>query len=103
MGFFGDDDIPTMFTDSPHSITVGGVTEPCWYDVRDEVVLGQGGVGGQLMRLEIATVRTTDFPGVSNDSLCTMHGDPVDDVDFTIYEARKAGDGATTELILRRI
>lgn len=103
MGFFGDDDIPAMFADSPHSITLGGVTKPCWYDVRDEVVLGQGGVGGQLMRLEIATVRSTDFPAVSSDMPCTMHGDPVDSVDFTVYEARDGGDGATKELLLRRI
>lgn len=97
MAFFGDADVDTMLTDWGHSITIGGVTKPCLFDERDEVGLEQDGGAGQVMRVAVAMIKTSDFPSVKNDDACI-----VDSLSYTVWRRLLQGDGAITELLLRK-
>jgi hypothetical protein len=98
MGYFGDADVDTMLADWGHSITIAGVTKPCLFDERDEVGLEQDGGAGQIMRVAVALVKASDFPNVKNDDACVVDG-----VSYTVWRRLRQGDGATTELLLRKV
>ncbi len=98
MGYFGDADVDTMLADWGHSITIAGVTKPCLFDERDEVGLEQNGCAGQIMRVAVVLVKTSDFPNVKNDDACVVDG-----VSYTVWRRLRQGDGAITELLLRKV
>ncbi len=98
MGYFGDADVDTMLADWGHSITIAGVTKPCLFDERDEVGLEQNGGAGQIMRVAVVLVKTSDFPNVKNDDACVVDG-----VSYTVWRRLRQGDGAITELLLRKV
>jgi hypothetical protein len=96
--FFGDADVDTMLADWGHSITIAGVTRPCLFDERDAIGLEQDGGAGQIMRVAVATIKTSDFPNVMNDDACVVDG-----VSYTVWRRLRQGDGAITELLLRKV
>lgn len=98
MAFFGDADMDAMLADWGHSITIAGVTKPCLYDERDEIGLEQDGGAGQIMRVAVATIKTSDYPNVTNDDACIVDG-----VSYTVWRRLRQGDGTITELYLRKV
>jgi len=98
--FARDADILAMFADSPHTITAGEVTGPCWLDDFDqEVELGRPDGGGQVVRVRKATVQTGVFPDIKNDVVVAVGGG--DTLFYTVWNHLRIGDGALTELYLR--
>lgn len=96
MVIFNDAEIDTMLGDWGHSLTAGAVTHPCLFDQRDEIGLEHEGGAGQLLRIIVAIVKTSHFPGLQG-------GDPVtvDGIAYTIWRRLLLGDGGLTELSLR--
>ena len=87
-----------MFPEWDNSITIAAVTEDCLFDERDEVALEQDGGSGQIMRIAVATILTSDFPAVRNGDAATVDG-----VNYTVWRHLLMGDGALTELWLRKV
>ncbi len=102
MVFFRAGDIKTMLADSPHSITIGNVTEQCIFDDWDEVVLEGEGGAGQVVRATRAQVETTLFPAVKGDDAVRINFDG-QSVEYKVWRSLLQGDGAITELYLRKV
>lgn len=98
MVFFEEADIDAVLADSPDSITIANVSQPCIFDDWEEVVLEQEGGAGQVVRTTIARVKTSAFPNVKGD-------DPVqvNSIDYKVWRALVQVDRAMTELWLRKI
>jgi len=74
MSAFLDDDIDTMLDDSPDSMTFSGVTKNVWLDDSDEVQLdANGNYTGQVIRIVVATYRTSHFPGLKIGAVVTIN------------------------------
>lgn len=99
MAFFEDDDIALMLDDSPHSITIGGVTAKCFFDERDQIGL-DGGSGGQVMRVAKARVQTSAFPVIAG-AAAVVISDSDGNRNFTVWYPQLVGDGAFTDVYLR--
>lgn len=86
-----------MLRDWGQQITVAGVTRNCLVDERDELGLEQQGAAAQVQRVIVATVKSADFPAIA-------HNDPVElgAKNYTVWRRVLLGDGALTELFLRR-
>lgn len=95
---FGDADIAAMLADWGHSITIAALTKNCLLDLAGQVLLEQGGVGGQVAIMPVAHVRASDYPAVSNDDAVVVDG-----VNYTVYQALPVGDGGLTQLALRKV
>jgi hypothetical protein len=65
-------DIDVMLSDSPHSITVGEVTKPCFYDIRSEVGEEVGNAAGQVLEMEIASIKADHFPALAEGATVTI-------------------------------
>ena len=98
MGFLFEDDLDSLMTDSPHTITVGAVTKKCWFDKFDSVQQDATG-GGQIIAVITALVKTDDFPSVKvGDSVViTTSSTPTT---YNVIGRLLMGDGATTSLTL---
>ncbi len=97
MAVFGDDDIPYMLGDWGHSITIGGVTKSCTFAVADEEILQQEGGAGQIVPVNAALIRTSDFPNVKGGDSCVVDG-----ANYTVWKRLRRADG-TTSLLLRKV
>jgi len=102
LAFTLDADIALLFTDSPHAITVGEVTEPCLFDEFDDSVMeGQPG-GGQMITIPRATIQTSKFPGIKiGDELSISDG--AETRDFVVWNHQRIDDGALTLLFIRPV
>jgi hypothetical protein len=102
LAFTNDTDIEAMFADSPHTITAGAVTEPCWFDEAQEVVLDDALSGGQITYSPAAIVQTSKFPDVAKGDQVSI-SDGTEARTFEVWRARRLDDGALKELLLREI
>lgn len=66
------DDLDVMLSDSPHTITVGEVTKPCFYDLRSEVGEEVGNAAGQVLEIEIASIKADHFPAIAEGVAVTV-------------------------------
>jgi hypothetical protein len=95
-------DLDMMLADSPHTITVGTVTRPCFYDLRADVGAVPGSAAPQVLELEVATVKADDFPGIADGAAVsiTEAGDDGWTADYTVL--RRLRGSAFVELLLQR-
>lgn len=105
MTFFGQDDLDTMFADSPNVITAtppGDGAQPisgrCLFNESDEVKLEAHDFGGQIMHLCRVYVKTTDFGFLKGEMSCAVDGRS-----FTVWKPLQEGDGAITQILLREV
>jgi hypothetical protein len=98
-------DLDVMLADSPHSITVAGVTRPCFYDLRSEVGPVTGSAAPQVLEMEIATVKTADYPAIADGAAVSVaEWDGLLQawtVNYTVL--RHLRGSAFTELMLQRV
>lgn len=99
-------EVETMLSDSPHTFTVGATTHLCLFEERDEPGESLNGAAPQMMHLEVATIRTADFPALKgSDAITIKELDPMTGAEVWsrnyIY-FKRAQNGALTDLLLRR-
>lgn len=97
MAYFQDADIETMLDDWGNLLTAGGVSAPCALDEREAVELEIQGGGGQVGLQIVATIRTTDFPALAANDEIEVDGEP-----YRVWRQLKLGDGALSEIWLRK-
>jgi hypothetical protein len=93
---FQESDIAAMMADWGNTIIVDGVMKPCLFEERDEEDQALEGPG-QIKRVCIAQVRSSDFAEIAQDDEVEVDGDK-----FTVYRKTLLGDGGITELYLRK-
>ena len=102
LSFTRDSDIPAMFADSPHTITVGEITRPCWFDDFEEVLEGERRSGPEISRVARATVQTSAFPNIAiGDEVVISDTESENSETFIVFSKARGEDGALTDLILR--
>lgn len=89
-----------MLADSPHTITVAGVTRPCFYDLRAELGTVPGSAAPQVLQIESATIKAVDFPGIAEGASVTIAEYLVEHGTYTVLRLLRAG--ALVELWLKR-
>lgn len=93
-------DLDVMLADSPHSLTVAGVTRPCFYDLRGELGTMTGSAAPQVLQMEIVTVKAADFPGIAEGAAVTVT--ETDGWMATYTVLRLLRGSAFVELLLKR-
>lgn len=93
-------DIDVMLSDSPHSITVGGITRPCFYDLRGELGAEAGGAAAQVLQIEVATIKADHFPAIAEGSAVVIAEQGAWTQNYTVL--RIMPSGAFSELLLQR-
>lgn len=110
-GFFEDDDIDTMLDDSPHSITIAGVTTGCWFDDGEELSLDGRGSLSQVKETAQAYIKTSAFPTLAGNAACVITFTLKDGAgnvlgttatNWTVWRRMRERDGAVSQLILRK-
>jgi hypothetical protein len=94
-------DLEVMLADSLHSITVDGVTHRCFYDLRGELGEDAGGAAGQVLQIEVATIKADHFPAI-------VEGDEVSIAEESGWQQqyiilRVMPSGAMKELLLQKV
>ena len=93
-------DIEVMLGDSPHSITVGEVSRPCFYDLRGELGTEQASAASQVLQIEVATIKADHFPTIAEGDSATVAELGSWQQQYTVL--RVLPSGAFTELLLQR-
>lgn len=93
-------DLDAMLEDSPHTVTIGVLTRPCFFDSRAEVDTLTGSAAPQVQQIEIATVKADAFPGLAEGQAATIAEYLV--VQRTYVIVRILRSGPMAELWLQR-
>jgi hypothetical protein len=102
LSFTRDADIEAMFADSPHIITIGEVSGPCWFDEFDHQLV-EGRDEPLISRARKATVQTSVFPGVAIGDEVTIEDEADQEQDYIVLNRVRLDDGALTDLFLRPV
>lgn len=101
-------DLRAIFADGPHTLTAGGVTQPCAFQDTDELALPapHGGGQPQIIQAAVATIVTVDFPALKGGDavvITTLNGDGTvaSTQNFKVWRRMKVQDGEASELVLR--
>lgn len=99
-----DEDLEIMLADSLHSITVGGVTHQCLFELRGELGEETGGAAAAVLEIEVATIKADHFPAIAEGASVTIQetvaGTNSWQRQYTVLRLLPAG--ALTELLLQR-
>jgi hypothetical protein len=93
-------DLEVMLSDSPHSITVEGLTHRCFYDLRSELGEDAGGAAGQVLQIEVATIKADHFPALAEGDAVMIEEDDAWQQQYVVL--RVLPSGAMKELLLQR-
>lgn len=94
------EDIEVMLGDSPHSITAGGVTGRCFYEVRSDLGEETAGAAGRVLDIELATVASGRFPALREGDPVTISDDAGTQRQYVVI--RIMASGPMRELMLQR-
>ncbi len=95
------EDLDVMLSDSLHTITVGAVTQPCFYDNSAQEGSFPGSDAAQVLQMETASIKTDHFPDLAEGDQVGITEKETWQQDYTILRILK--NGAMSELLLQRV
>ena len=95
------EDLDIMLSDSLHTITVGAITQPCFYDLSAQEGNFPGSDAAQVLQMETASIKTDHFPDLVEGDQVTIAEISAWQQDYTILRILK--NGAMSELLLQRV
>jgi len=95
------EDMDVMLADSMHTIAWNGVLRPCFYDIMSETGIEPGGASAQVLEMETAGVKDTDFPGLKEGDAVSISEINGWTQNYTVIQASR--NGCMKDLILQRI
>lgn len=95
------EDLEAMLDDSLHSITLGDVTRPCFYELRSEPGEEAGGGAAQVLQVEVATIKADHFPDIAEGDTVTIAEADSWHRDYAVVRVMPAG--AMKDLVLQEV
>ena len=95
------EDLDVMLSDSPHTITAGSVTHPCFYDLEAREGNFPGSDAAQVLQMESVAIKTDHFPDMAEGAIVTIAEGTSWQQDYTVLRILQSG--AMSELLLQRV